>query len=254
MNSGVLRDLSALRYLRFMKQLLFIVIVSALSMTSCQKCHEGIGERDSERRVLQPYTDVVASVDFNVSLVQLPSHEQGYVVINAQPNLIPYIKTDVTRGTLNINVDGCLQPSESINVMVYANNLNSISMRGSGTLKSLSYVQYPDFNIDVRGSGDAILKVISKNLTVNNSGSALIYLEGTTETLKVDSRGSGKIDLNRMQSEDATVDSRGSGEIWLNVRRNFDVSLKGSGNVIYRGNPQNINQSNKGSGNIRRAS
>lgn len=245
---------SAFSYLRYMKKIVFILSVAMVALTGCTTCIEGIGDKTEESRVLLEFTEIESNVSFDVALAQAGAGNRPYALVYAQENVLPHIKTEVNRGKLSITVDECIKPTEPIRVTVVTSDLNTISLRGSGNMTANTYIMFPDLDVDNRGSGNVYLKLAGKAIRINNTGSGEIVVEGQVETAGIDSRGSGQIDTQRLRSEHAKVDSRGSGEVWLQVHGSLDVKLSGSGNVIYRGNPQDIKQSNKGSGNIRRAS
>ena len=105
--------------------------------------------------------------------------------------------------------------------------------------------------IENSGAGDMY---VTNNFDVEtfrvfNSGSANMYLEGSTDNLGIENEGSGSILAEDMASENANIKNIGSGEIEVTCESNLDVSIEGSGNVYYHGHPA-INVQVEGSGNL----
>lgn len=97
-----------------------------------------------------------------------------------------------------------------------------------------------------------MLDLRANRLEVSNAGTGDVILRGTANALSIDNRGTGSVQAQALRSENAKIDSRGTGDVKLQVHGELDIKLSGTGDVIYEGNPQDIKQSNKGTGKIRR--
>jgi hypothetical protein len=232
--------------------ILFLSIFSMLA--SCAPCVEGMGDVTDERRLQTAFSKLVISGDFDVTVETTSPNTTPYVVVQAQENVIPHIVTELKGDQMTFSVDGCIQSSQPIKIVVVNAGLQEIEKSGSGKL--LSYMPYlaTKMKFSNTGSGDLVFKVYSEELSVVNSGSGNIIIQGVTRDLSIDNRGSGEVKTDMVKTENAVVDSRGSGDVWLHAASSLDIQLSGSGNVLYRGEPQNLQQKNTGSGNIRRAS
>ena len=232
--------------------ILFLSVISVLA--SCAPCVEGMGEVTDERRLQSAFSKLVISGDFDVTVETTSANTTPYVVVQAQENIIPHIVTELNGDQMTFSLDGCIQSSQPVKIVVVNAGLQEIENTGSGKL--LSYMPYaaPTMKFINTGSGDLAFKVYSEELNIVNSGSGNIIIQGVTRDLTIDNRGSGEVKTDMVKTENAVVDSRGSGDVWLHAASSLQIQLSGSGNVLYRGEPQNLQQENTGSGNIRRAS
>lgn len=233
---------------------LFFTLLAVITLSSCEDCIEGIGDVTNERRLQVAFTEVVISDDFDINLEGATEGTTPLIAINAQENIIPYVSSKVNNGQLTLALDGCVKTSEPILITITAPYLERIENKANGNITS--YFPYPTNQLELvnSGSGDVVFKVYTNELKLVNSGSGSLTFQGATRDLLIDQSGSGEIKLDLLSAEHATVESSGSGDVWLKAKSSLEVQLSGSGNVLYRGDPQNLQQENTGSGNIRRAS
>jgi hypothetical protein len=62
--------------------------------------------------------------------------------------------------------------------------------------------------------------------------------------------GSGDIRCGDPKAGSASVKLDGTGNITVYASQSLDTNIRGSGNVLYRGNPAKVNKSVPGAGNI----
>lgn len=114
----------------------------------------------------------------------------------------------------------------------------ALSVQGSGDI-SFPDVDAGILDITVNGSGDITLSGIrtdSANMVVNGSGD--ISLSGTGNTASYKVNGSGDIDAAGFVVTDAKVSIAGSGNISCHATGKLEGSVRGSGEVSYKGNPE----------------
>lgn len=98
----------------------------------------------------------------------------------------------------------------------------------------------------IRGS---IYEVIDTDISLTGSGT--ITLDGETDVLTTSHTSSGRIDALDLPAIDVMTHSTGSGNTYVNVSGILDVSILGSGDVIYTGVPTEIVSRVTGSGRLR---
>lgn len=239
-------------YLRFMKHTLILFSAALLLLNSCGECLKGEGEPISERRTMNAFTAVEAGANIRVMLNQSSAEDGHYVVIETQQNLIPAIVTDLSRGTLKIETSKCVKSSSGILVHVFTPEYQELTLNGTGSLESTAWINSERLKVNNIGTGAMMLDLRANRLEVSNAGTGDVILRGTANALSIDNRGTGSVQAQALRSENAKIDSRGTGDVKLQVHGELDIKLSGTGDVIYEGNPQDIKQSNKGTGKIRR--
>lgn len=247
--------------------LISCVVIFSLSYSSCRKLDfamvNGNGHLLSETRILVPFTRVINEGNFNVIIVEDSITE---AVVEAESNLIPYIRTIVNGNTLIIDSRENIQSNLSINIYIKTPEVNSIKLSGSGTIKA-DYLEGDNVDIVISGSGninanvkaglidilisgsgDMWLDVESQITYSKISGSGNINIEGSTTDGVFKTSGSGNIYSYDFVQNTLDSDISGSGNMYVNIIDYLKVKISGSGSVYYIGNPSlDVNITGSGS-------
>ena len=222
-----------------------------------------------ETRPLEDFYEIRINVPHNVELVE---SEDTWVRLEGDSSSIEDIETEISDGILSITTeDGwfswgksgevqltvAYQELEAVSINgsseTYAAILASDDLRltvaGSGDLE-VSTVNSQDVLISILGSGNIEIEDLeTRDLSTSVSGSGSIEISGkcTSQDLKIS--GSGDYQASNLRSKHAEVSILGSGdgEIWAQTQ--LDITIKGSGDLIYYGNP-NVTRSVAGAGSI----
>ncbi|MCB0762790.1 MAG: DUF2807 domain-containing protein [Flavobacteriales bacterium] len=227
-----------------------LALAFALIHQGCIDCVQGEGEQVSESRAVVDFEvlrlDCSADVEIRENLIS----EKNSVEVFAQENLLPYIKTTSEGKKLTIDVEGCISHTEPIRVVVYTNGLDKIIHNGSGSLSTQNALRGDELDVVHDGSGEMTLQFKGKELSVSQNGSGDLVLSGSVQSFELDADGSGDSDASLLKAEVVDVSNDGSGNVSVNVEHELSINLSGSGDVRYKGDPQQLKQENDGSGSI----
>jgi hypothetical protein len=153
------------------------------------------------------------------------------------------IKTD--KLSLRVSGSGYLQAETDVKGDLEAD------VSGSGDVK-ISGTAYT-FDSSVSGSGDVNANVVCESKSsFGISGSGKILLQGKTQSFNASISGSGSIRGENFSTQTAKIKIAGSGSVDIEVTEELDVTIAGSGDVRYRGNPKKVNSHAGGSGTVRK--
>jgi len=236
--------------------MLFIGVILSVIFTGCEsvRCIKGNGDLVTDNVEVEGFTQVSSAVSFDVFLEQDTLTE---VIIQADDNLIPYIKAEVAGGELLISTanDRCLRSRNDIRIFVKTPDIDRIILDGSGDiivddlstvdlklenrgsgLLTLSDVYVDDIIIDVMGSGDIImatLDAISIDALVGGSGDLDLGI-GAANLATYVIEGSGDILGDAVELLECEVIIDGSGDITVWATVHLYGEIFGSGHVFYR--------------------
>lgn len=198
------------------------------------------------------------------------------LAVDADSNLLPMIRSDVSGGVLRLWVDGSLRSNNSLRVTyttpsltllrasgpgrLTVNDLHGepldLSKSGSGSTTLTGQVGMLDLHhsgsgsinayglrigsarVEQSGSGRSGLgPVQGRELFVNVSGSGSLQASGSVGAVSARTSGSGSIDIKGVTSEQADLAANGSGGISATVRNSVLAQSNGSGRVTVYGNP-----------------
>jgi hypothetical protein len=126
-----------------------------------------------------------------------------------------------------------------------------IKITGSGSI-DLGDTYIEDMHIRHTSSGNLGGFIIgASTIDITLTGSGRIILEGDVYDLNTTHTSSGRMDLLDLEAVNVRSHGTGSGDTFVNVSGLLDVTLTGSGDLLYVGNPTDINFRTTGSGNVR---
>ncbi|NQX93204.1 MAG: DUF2807 domain-containing protein [Flavobacteriales bacterium] len=210
----------------------------------------GEGEVTKEKRSTLEFDEIEIPGSFDVILKQARGKVNS-VEITAQPNLLPNILTNVSGDRLELQELECMQSSDVITVQVNMVDLSKIIYDGSGDVSTLGELNFETLKLVSEGSGDIQIKANVEGFSVDLDGSGDITLAGTAGEIDLDNDGSGSIQASDLKSAQAEVQNDGSGNIQVFATEALDMVLNGSGDIEYRGNPEDFKKDITGSGSIR---
>jgi hypothetical protein len=232
---------------------------------------DGIAARDQRTVGTVPALEVNGSVVVEVRVGPATS-----LVVEADGNLLPLVRTDVRGDTLVVEIARAYRSSNPVRVSYTVPRLSEVRHTGSGRLSvqglngtPLKVVQQGSgstlltgqvASLEVAGSGSgsvdaSTLRSASANLSMSGSGgvnvgevrgeyavttltgSGQLRVAGSVRTLTARSTGSGHLDLVNLVSEQADLTATGSGGLTANVKQSLVAQNGGSGGIRVYGNP-----------------
>lgn len=198
------------------------------------------------------------------------------LLVEADGNLLPLVRTDVRGDTLVVEITRSYRSNNPVRVTYTVPRLSDVRHTGSGRLSvqglngaplklvqegsgsTLLTGQVASLEVTGNGSGSvdaSTLQSASANLSQNGSGrvnvgqvrgdyaiatlngSGQLRVAGSVRTLTARSTGSGHLDLVNLVSEQADLTSTGSGGLTANVKQSLVAQNGGSGGIRVYGNP-----------------
>lgn len=229
-----------------------IMVFVALFNASCfseWNAVSGKGNIISESRSATDFNSIELQTAADVEVVKGDSFQ---VNVSDYENLIQYLTVEVTGNRLIIKKEPGsvnlwnskakvtvtlpalyslkLSGSGNMNVRSPFNNLQSLTVLGSGNIGIASNCQLSQLEAQVTGSGN-------------------IDAVGTVNELTTKISGSGNIHFAGLKAKNATCTVSGSGNMYVFIENQLDVYLSGSGDIVYYGTPV-VNSYVSGSGRV----
>lgn len=153
--------------------------------------------------------------------------------VEADGNLLPLVRTDVSDGVLRVWLEGNINTQHPVRLRYTTANLRAVNLSGSGAL-SVNNLQGGMLSITDSGAGSVSLqgKVGSLDAAISGSGS-LDASQLDTRRLGVEITGSGSVALGQLSSDELSANVKGSGSLRAmggNVR-SANIRVSGSGSA-----------------------
>ena len=214
-----------------------------ISMINNGEFYFGPGERGSG--------NVVSSTrevsDFHAVKIDYPAQvfiSQGKtesVKIEAEDNLLPGLKTEVSNGQLHIyyrSQEGKhVNPTRPVKITIVVKDLKDVELDSAGEL-TITGLNADDLNVSVSGAGNLkVNDLVAKNFSVNLSGAGDMTATGEADDFNLTISGFGSFNGKDLHNKNAQVNLSGAGSatVWVDDELNAQVS--GVGSVNYYGSP-----------------
>ena len=232
------------------KYLIGLVITASLMITGCsffENCVEGEGEIVEQTIDLETFNEINLMRNTQVFLKQGNSQS---VQIEAPQNIIDLLLTKVEGKTWEIDFSRCPKTEEPIKIHIQTQNLEEITIEGSGEVYSEEIFETDELHLDITGSGSIEMNLKVKELQTEINGAGDIKLQGETKLHDIEINGSGDIKAYELLSNETGIEINGSGDVKVNVSYSLEVEINGSGDVYYKGNVKEISSEINGSGKL----
>ena len=230
-----------LRYTVSFTTLLVSLLISACGL----QVINGSGTIITEARPVNDFTRINFTGFGELTLVQGDSEA---LTIQADDNILPYIKTTVSGETLTIRFDEpgwtpLLRPTDSIRYQVTVKSLTHLDLSGAGTVTATDLTA-DQLTLVESGAGEiAIANLTANAITVAMSGAGSVDLAGAVTAQTVELSGLGAYHAGDLASQTAQVTLSGAGEATIWVSEQLDAEMSGAGTIRYYGSPQTTTSS-----------
>ncbi|MEN8817340.1 MAG: head GIN domain-containing protein [Nonlabens sp.] len=211
---------------------------------------KGNGEVISKTFNTSDYDKISGSNSIDITLVK---GKEGTITVQAESNIMEHLEIEVNGNKLEIGIeDGYnINTRKGIKVRVPVEKIFSLSMAGSGDIKSNMTLKSRDMQISVAGSGDIAVAVESEKLDVSIAGSGDVKISGRTEYLDASVAGSGGISGFDLKANHVDASIAGSGDVSVYCTGGkLKASIVGSGDLRYKGTTSEVKKNIMGSGEI----
>ena len=224
--------------------ILFIAVFSSCKMIS------GNGNVKKETRDPGTFNKIHSSGSADVVII---SGNHCTVTVEDDDNLLPYMETVVSNGTLQIHYrDGINVTNDHAKIYVTAPTLTDVTSSGTSNIIMQDLLQNPGkISVHTSGTGNIEGEVDAPAISVSLSGTGTIKLRGRTKDFDCEISGVGHADCGNLESENTKVNVSGVGDAHVFASVRLDATVSGTGSVFYRGNPQYPEIHTSGVGTIR---
>lgn len=233
----------------YIRVILIFIVGAALS--SCEglfPCLEGDGNLTVESRAVVGFTGIYNSSEYDVRVVV---GNETSLQVEADENLQQYIKTYVQDNSLVIEAEDnrCLESVNPIQITVSCPSLSRVVSNGSGDIDVYGFTA-DYFSVTLSGSGDIDISdlVITNEISITNTGSGYLTIDGKASNSINALSGSGHMNLDRFRVNNCSVNLAGSGDMRVSFINTLTGIISGSGDIHYYGPTEGVNVRTTGSG------
>jgi hypothetical protein len=182
-----------------MKRKLFFGGLLALA---CLGMYSSLSAQKTVTRDVSGFSAIIAGSVFEITVNKGSSES---LVIEADEQVMPYVRSEVKNGVLELYVDGNkLNNVKKLKAIIGVKELKRIELSGAAKLTSADLFETPVFHLALSGASAVQLKLKVNKLNVNMSGASSLNLEVDAQEA-VNFNASGSSHLSARFSNDNTA-------------------------------------------------
>lgn len=231
---------------------LFVAVFSSLIFSSCIFLGppvRGNGNVIEEIRDVGKFEAIKATRGVNVYITQGSSAK---VVVKADENIVDAIETRVEKGVLIITTNKQIRQATSNKVYVTTEKIEKISAFAGSNVYSENRVSVNSLILSSSAGSNIRFEVSASELEVSATAGSNVMLEGEVATLKVSASAGSNVKAEDLKAKNCEAKAGSGANVYVNVTNALKGKASSGGNVIYDGNPTNLNISNTSGGNVRK--
>jgi hypothetical protein len=189
---------------------------------------KGSGNIQIQKRDVSGFSNVKAG---GAITVDIAAQREFGVEVEADDNLLEFIKTEVKGDTLKIYTDGSISTRNPIRVRISMPQIESFDVSGAST--------------------GSLTNIKNESLTIDASGASKIKVDGEAKELIVDLSGASRLDAENLKAEDVRVDASGASSATVVALNDLNADASGASNIRYSGEPKNVKKSSSGASSVK---
>ena len=237
--------------MKTVKNLSAVLFTAVILLVSCSVLGErGNGNVEKQERKVSAFNaiEVAGAFDVYLSLGTTQS-----VVVEADENLLPLIRTEVIGSTLRIDNKKPIHDPKSLKVFITVTDLKRIEVSGAVDLQTQNKLTLTELAIEISGATEATLEIAVQKLVISSSGGSELNFSGMANRVDLDVSGAVEIHAYELLAETVSLSISGAGEAEINVTKELNADISGAANVRYKGDPQKVDSNVSGAGSIKKA-
>lgn len=224
-----------------MKKISFLSLLVSLSVIS-------LSAQMTQKRNVSSFSSINVCCGIEVVLAQGSSES---VTVEANPDDISYVKTDVKGKTLNIGFDNNRKNRRGkVKVRVTAGNLDKLEANSSGKIEGTNTITAGDIKLNVNSSGKINLDLEAKNVKCDGNSAGSMKISGKADYVKVSNNSASSINLQGLKAVRAEASSNSGASIDITVSDQIKAHANSGATVRYYGNPTRKDVSSNSGGRV----
>jgi hypothetical protein len=238
---------AAMTHLHQNRRVLSLLLAAATALLLPAAAIAGEPEAVREKRDVPPFHSVRfdGSGDVDVTV-----GSEFSVILETAEKVLPYVRTEVQNEELIIRRKG-RGGRAHLRVEITMPVMTALALNGSAQSWVHGKVDTPKFSVRIAGSGSAMIDELSvDDFGASLAGSSKLAAAGRAQQVNLDTAGSAKIQLAKLEAQNANISISGSGSADLHVADSLAGKINGSGQIHLLGSPTEMNVKTNGSGRI----
>lgn len=241
-------------YISFMEKIKVLIIIAAslIFMVSCEEeaieCMRVSGETETQKRTVHSFNKIFFN---DVGNLHISQGNEQQVLFKGQKSVLENLIVTVMEEELRVSLAQCFNGNDyQLDIFVTVPELTQVTMAGAGDLTTTGRIVADDITIIHSGVTNRFyFDVDADSLSTIVQGKGDVKIAGLANKHKILFSGAGQINAYELATKSTDILLSGRGDVFVNASEKLSATIKGVGNIHYRGNPE-INQDISGTGKL----
>ena len=226
-----------MKIIKFYATTLSVLVMALLLLTVpvAAQALQGNGVLKSETRNASGFKGIQIGGGFKVELTQ---GNKESVRIEAEENLLPYIKTEVKNGILHVYSDKSWNSTKGMTAYITLKELQHLGISGGVKVDGKSVFKTNTIKMDLSGGSKVALALNADKLDADISGASKVNLTGKADDVRLDLSGATNIVAEELVAKNVRVEASGASKVKVYAKDNLEINASGASAVYYKGSPK----------------
>lgn len=234
---------------------ILISILLALFISSCSfNANFGTGERGSgvvtqdTRNASEEFTTISAAEGLDVYVTQA---NETSIYIEADDNIIDFIKTDIKDGKLSIHTSKNIGNATK-KIYVTLPIITKLKSSSGANVIVKNTIETNKIALNASSGSNIKLEITANEIKAKSSSGANIRISGSTNNLFTNASSGSNIKAKKLITKTCNAAASSGSGISLNVSEDLKANASSGGAISYTGNA-NVEKNNSVSGSIKKS-
>ena len=211
----------------------------------------GNGDVTTEERDVRSFDGIQVCCSLQVELRQGSSQS---VRVEAESNLLPYIKTNVVGGRLEVGFKDKVNIKSNEKIIVYVTVPEIEYIGASSSSKVVSKTAFTGDELELDASSAAFIdfEFSGDRVRADASSGSKIELSGRGTRIKAGASSGAKVRAGDFAAATGNADASSGGGVTVNVSEELDANASSGGGVRYHGSPSSVDANRSSGGSVRK--
>jgi hypothetical protein len=206
----------------------------------------GNGVAKSESREVGRFSEIDVSSAIQVNVKVGPETK---LVVTADENILPLVKTDVMGSRLTIYMDGSCSSDLGVRVEGTVAELDAFSGSGAST-STLEGIAGERFKLELSGASHCKLDGNVEAMDALLSGASRATIVGATKRLQIECSGASHVNATELVAESVSTELSGASTADVNASKELYAEASGASTLRYGGKPARVQKDVSGASTI----
>ena len=211
---------------------IIVSLIISLFFTSCLNFGEGIkgnGNVETEERpVSDEFTVIKASEGLDVFVTQ---NDKASITVEADENIIDFIRTDIQGDVLNIHLEERVGRAESKKILVALPHITRLETSSGAELETDHTINTDRLELHSSSGSHLKASVNADEINCHSSSGSHIRISGTTGIIYTDASSGSHIKANDLKAKKAVSKASSGANITINASEESEANTSSGGNV-----------------------